>query len=133
MRQPHNRPVRIFRCPRCRAEDISADAHPTRVLDNGFERPVFVCRGCYRPAELEFRISCQLADIEYLPLAIRDGLARLRDFYRARLAEYDDPGLLMDDADRLAATRPISTALADVERRLAIGPIEPTGPTTEPN
>ncbi|TMB96270.1 MAG: hypothetical protein E6J38_04255 [Chloroflexi bacterium] len=27
--------MRIFRCPRCRAEDISADAHPARVLDNG--------------------------------------------------------------------------------------------------
>jgi len=77
--------MRIFRCPRCRAEDISGDAHPTRVLDNGVERPVFVCRNCYRAAELEFRIASQTADIGYVPLAIRDGLRQLRDFYRARL------------------------------------------------
>jgi len=114
--------MRIFRCPRCRAEDISADAHPTRVLDNGVERPVFVCRNCYRVAELEFRIACQTADIGYVPLAIRDGLARLRDFYRARLAEYDDPDVLIDEVDRLAATRPIREALESAERRLAIGP-----------
>src|SRR5438067_4169874 len=79
--------MRIFSCPRCRAEDISADAHPTRVLDNGVERPVFVCRNCYRAAELEFRIASQTADLGYVPLAIRDGLRLLRDFYRARLAE----------------------------------------------
>ncbi len=118
--------MRIFRCPRCRAEDISADAHPARVLDNGVERPVFVCRGCYRAAELEFRIACQAADLGYVPLAIRDGLALLRDFYRARLEEYARPEVLMDDVDRLAATGPIRDALADVERRLAIGPVEPT-------
>ena len=102
-------PMRIFRCPRCRAEDISADAHPTRVLDNGIERAVFVCRNCYRAAELEFRIACQTADLGYVPLATRDGLALLRDFYRARLAEYADPNVLMDDVDRLAATRSTSS------------------------
>ncbi len=100
--------MRIFRCPRCRAEDISADAHPTRVLDNGVERPVFVCRNCYRAAELEFRIASHTADRGYVPLAIRDGLRRLRDFYRERLAERDG-----DDAR-------VRAALEDVERRLAI-------------
>lgn len=118
--------MHIHRCPRCRAEDISADAHPARVLDNGVERVVFVCRGCYRAAELEFRIACQAADIGYAPLAIRDALAHLRSFYRERLAEYDRPDVLMDDVDRLAATRPIRDALAEVERRLAIGPVPPT-------
>jgi transcription elongation factor Elf1 len=98
--------MRIFRCPRCRAEDISADAHPTRVLDNGVERPVFVCRNCYRAAELEFRIASQTADLPYVPLAIRDGLRQLRDFYRARLADDDDPR--------------VRAALDEVERRLAI-------------
>ena len=116
--------MRIHRCPRCRAEDISADAHPTRVLDNAIERSVFVCRNCYRAAELEFRIACQTADVGYIPLAIRDGLARLRDFYRARLAEYDDADVLMDDVDRLAATQRIRDALEGVERRLAIGPTD---------
>ena len=98
--------MRIFRCPRCRAEDISADAHPTRVLDNGVERPVFVCRNCYRAAELEFRIASQTADLGYVPLAIRDGLRRLRDFYKARIADDDDPR--------------VRTALEEIERRLAI-------------
>ncbi len=99
--------MRILRCPRCRAEDISADAHPTRVLDNGVERPVFVCRNCYRAAELEFRIASQTADLHYVPLAIRDGLRRLRDFYREQLAD--------DEGDPR-----VRAALAEVERRLAI-------------
>ena len=98
--------MRIYSCPRCRAEDISADAHPTRVLDNGTERPAFVCRNCYRAAELEFRIASQTVDLQYAPLAIRDGLRRLREFYRARLADEDDPR--------------VRTALDEVERRLAI-------------
>ena len=114
--------MRIFRCPRCRAEDISADAHPTRVLDNGLERVVFVCRNCYRAAELEFRIASQTDDRGYLPMAIRDGLFALRDLYRARLAEFDDPDVLMDDSERVGATRSIRTALESVERRLAIAP-----------
>jgi hypothetical protein len=96
----------LYRCPRCLAEDISADAHPARVLDNGVERPLFVCRNCYRPAELEFRIACHTAEIGYVPLAIRDGLRQLRDFYRARLEADDDPR--------------VRAALDDVERRLAI-------------
>jgi hypothetical protein len=114
--------MRIFRCPRCRAEDISADAHPTRVLDNGLERVVFVCRNCYRAAELEFRIASQTNDLGYVPLPIRDGLFALRDFYRARVAEYDDPDALLDEADLVAATRAIRAALESVERRLAIAP-----------
>ena len=112
--------MRIYRCPRCRAEDISPDAHPARVIDNGIERALFVCRNCYRAAELEFRIACQAADLGYVPLALRDGLFLLRGFYRERLAEYDDPDVLMDDTDRLAATRRIRDALETVERRLAI-------------
>jgi hypothetical protein len=112
--------MRIYRCPRCRAEDISADAHPSRILDNGVERMVFVCRNCYRACELEFRIACDSADIIYVPLTIRGALSALRGFYRDRLAEYDDPSLLMDDADRTAATRGIREALESVERRLAI-------------
>ncbi len=118
--------MRIHRCPRCRAEDISADAHPARVLDNGVERAVFVCRGCYRPAELEFRIACQSADVGYVPLSIRAGLQLLRGFYADRLADYEGPGVLMDDTDRFAATRRIRDALEEVERRLAIGPLEPS-------
>jgi transcription elongation factor Elf1 len=114
--------MRIFRCPRCRAEDISADAHPTRVLDNGTERVVLVCRNCYRAAELEFRIASQTEDLGYVPMAIRDSLFALRDFYRARLAEYDDPNVLLDDSERVDATRAIRTALESVERRLAIAP-----------
>ena len=104
------------------ARDNSADAHPARVLDNGVERPFFVCRNCYRAAELEFRIACQTADVGYVPLAIRDGLALLRDFYRERIAEYDDPKMLMDDVERVAATRRIRDALDGVERRLSIAP-----------
>jgi transcription elongation factor Elf1 len=125
-RRRDNGTVRIHRCPRCRAEDISADAHPSRILDNGLERVVLVCRNCYRACELEFRIACQTADIGYVPLAIRDGLFALRDFYRARLAEYDDPAVLMDDVDRLAATRRIREALESVERRLAIAATDAT-------
>jgi hypothetical protein len=81
------------------------------VLDNGVERPVFVCRNCYRAAELEFRIASQTADLGYVPLAIRDGLRQLRDFYAARLAEVEDE----DEVDPR-----IRAALAEVERRLAI-------------
>ncbi len=114
--------MRIYRCPRCRAEDISADAHPARVLDNGTERIVFVCRNCYRPAELEFRIACQTADFGYDALGIREGLTYLRDFYVERLAEYDDPDVLMDDTDKLAATRRIRDALTTIDRRLGLGP-----------
>ena len=102
--------MRIFRCPRCRAEDISADAHPTRVLDNAVERPIFVCRNCYRAAELEFRIASQTADLGYVPLAIRDGLRLLRDFYSARLVD--------DDEDPR-----VRAALEEVERRLTIDAI----------
>jgi len=41
-----------------------------------------------------------------VPLAIRDGLRRLRDFYNARLADDDDPR--------------VRAALDEIERRLAI-------------
>lgn len=100
----------LYRCPRCRAEDISADAHPARLLDNGMERPFFVCRNCYRAAELEFRIASSAAGLGYVRLAIRDGLRQLRDFYAARLAEDDDPR--------------VRSALAEVDRRLAIEAVQ---------
>ena len=60
-RASDNAVVRVTRCPRCRAEDIAADAHPARVLSNGVEVRVFVCRACYRPTELEYRIACDTA------------------------------------------------------------------------
>jgi hypothetical protein len=103
--------MRITRCPRCRAEDITADAHPTRLMQNGVTAPVFVCRNCFRAAELEFRIACEANDLPYTPLAIRESLRLLRGFYRERQAESpDDPRL--------------ATVLADVERRLSIEPVQ---------
>src|SRR5260221_10435099 len=116
--------MRVTRCPRCRAEDIAADAHPARVLSNGTELRSYVCRSCYRPAELEYRIACETAGVRYAPLPIRDALQGLRDFYRARLAEWDDPDLLLEDSERTQASAPVRAALADIDRRLAIGPVE---------
>jgi hypothetical protein len=116
--------MRVTRCPRCRAEDIAADAHPARVLTNGADLVLYVCRSCYRPAELEYRIACETAGITYAPLAMRDALRGLRDFYRARLAEWADPDILMDAPEREQAAASIRAALADVDRRLAIGPVE---------
>lgn len=115
--------MRIYRCPRCRAEDISADAHPTRLLQNGQHLPVFVCRSCFRAAELEYRIACETNGLSYAPLAIRDALKLLSDFYLDRLADWKDPDLLVDDDQREAATAPIRAALADIERRRAIEPV----------
>lgn len=112
--------MRIRRCPRCRAEDIGADAHPTRLLQNGVVAPVFVCRSCFRPAELEFRIACETNGIPYAPLSIREALQRLAHFYAERLRELDEPALYADDLERGAATLPVRVALADVERRLAV-------------
>jgi hypothetical protein len=124
-RASDNAAMRVTRCPRCRAEDIAADAHPTRVLNNGVETRVFVCRGCYRPAELEFRIASETTGASFRPLPIREGLRALHDFYLARLAEADDPDLLIENEERAATGAPIRAALADVDRRLAIGPVEP--------
>ena len=108
--ETYDRAVPIARCPRCRAEDISADAHPTRLLQNGQTTPVFVCRNCFRPAELEFQIACEANEIPYRPLAIRESLRLLRDFYRDRqAASPDDPH--------------VAGALADIERRLSIEPV----------
>ena len=111
-RASDNAPVSVTRCPRCRAEDIAADAHPTRVLSNGVEVRVYVCRNCYRPTELEYRIACDAAGIAYRALPIRAALGGLRDFYRGQLAERGDPE--------------IRAALDDVERRLAIAPVDAT-------
>ena len=116
--------MRITRCPRCRAEDIAADAHPARVLRGGERSPLLVCRSCYRAAELEYRIACGSAGIAYAPLPVREGLCLLRDFYLDRYAEWQDPDLLLEDADRAAATQRIRGALEDVERRLAIAVAE---------
>lgn len=115
--------MRIHRCPRCRAEDISADAHPTRVLDNGRLRPLLVCRSCYRAAELELRIACEAADVPYAPMPIREALALLGDFYLDRLAEVDDPDVLLDADQRRSLRAPIEAALDEVRRKLAIEPV----------
>ena len=122
-RASDNAPVRVTRCPRCRAEDITADAHPARILSNGVDVHVFVCRSCYRPTELEYRIACETTGVTYRSLPIRGALRALHDFYLARLAEVDDPDLLLEDDARVAAGVPIRAALADVDRRLAIAPV----------
>jgi len=103
--------VRITRCPRCLAEDITADAHPSRRLVDGIPATFFVCRECFRPAELEFQISCEGATVPYARLPIRESLRLLRSFYQDRQRESpDDPHL--------------AAALQEVERRLLIGPVE---------
>lgn len=116
--------MRIFRCPRCRAEDISADAHPARVLREGRAVPVLVCRNCYRPADLEYRIACENAGVAYEPPPIRASLKLLRDFYLDRLADSRDPDLLLEDDERDRLSAPVRSALADVDRRLRIAPID---------
>jgi hypothetical protein len=126
-RASDNARMRVTRCPRCRAEDIAADAHPARVLNNGVEIRVFVCRSCYRPAELEYRIAGETAGIPYRPLPIREALRSLHDFYLARLVELDDPDLLLEDEERAAGAAPIRAALADIDRRLAIAPVAEPG------
>jgi hypothetical protein len=103
--------VRITRCPRCLAEDITADAHPSRRLVDGIPATFFVCRECFRAAELEFQISCEGATIPYARLPIRESLRLLRSFYQDRQRESPDD-------TQLAA------ALQEVERRLLIGPVE---------
>jgi hypothetical protein len=103
--------MRITRCPRCRAEDISADAHPSRRLLDGVPAAVFVCRDCFRAAELEFQISCDGANIPYARLPIRESLRLLRGFYEERQRESPDDGR-------------VTAALQEVERRLLIGPVE---------
>ncbi len=113
----------IHRCPRCRAEDISADAHPVRVIRGDRTEIVAVCRNCYRAAELGYRLACDSAGIPYAPLPIRGGLFALADFYERRLAALDDPDLLLEDDDRLATKAPVQSALDDVKRRLAIEPV----------
>ena len=90
------------------------------MLSNGTEVRSHVCRNCYRPTELEYRIACDSAGVAYQPLSIREALRGLREFYLARLAEWADPDLLMDEPERAAATMAIRAALADVDRRLAI-------------
>jgi hypothetical protein len=102
--------VRITRCPRCLAEDISADAHPSRRLVEGVPATVFVCRDCFRAAELEFRIASESSNLPYARLPIRESLRLLRGFYQDRLR--DSP-----DDERVTA------ALQEVERRLLIGPV----------
>jgi hypothetical protein len=103
--------MRITRCPRCLAEDITADAHPSRRLIDGMPATFFVCRECFRPAELEFQISCESSNIPYARLPIRESLRLLRGFYQDRSRESPD------DAR-------VTAALQEVERRLLIGPVE---------
>jgi hypothetical protein len=115
--------VLIHRCPRCRAEDISADAHPVRVVRGDRTEIVAVCRNCYRAAELEYRLACDNAGVPYATLPIREGLFALAEFYERRLAALDDPDLLLEDDDRAATKAPVQVALEDVRRRLAIEPV----------
>ena len=103
--------VALVRCPRCRAEDISADAHPSRRLVDGRAKPFLVCRDCFRAAELEFRISCEAAGVTYAPLAIRDALRTLHEFYGERIAAAPDDVR-------------VRSALEDIERRLAITAVD---------
>jgi hypothetical protein len=71
----------------------------------------FVCRDCFRAAELEFRISCESSNIPYARLPIRESLRLLRGFYKDRQSEAPDDGR-------------VTAALGEVERRLLIGPVE---------
>jgi hypothetical protein len=103
--------MRITRCPRCLAEDISADAHPSRRLIDGMATAFVVCRECFRAAELEFQISCESADIPYARLPIRESLRLLRGFYQERQREFPDDGR-------------VTEALQEIERRLLIAPVE---------
>jgi hypothetical protein len=103
--------VRITRCPRCLAEDISADAHPSRRLIEGMPATFFVCRDCFRPAELEFQISSESSNIPYARLPIRESLRLLQRFYKERLRDSPEDGR-------------VNAALQEVERRLLIGPVE---------
>jgi hypothetical protein len=102
--------VPLVRCPRCLAEDISADAHPSRRLVDGRAEPYLVCGNCFRPAELEFRIACNTDGPDYSPLPTRESLRLLRDLYLTREHDSPDPR--------------VAEALEDVERRLAIGPLD---------
>jgi hypothetical protein len=103
--------VRITRCPRCLGEDITADAHPSRRIVEGMPTTFFVCRDCFRAAELEFQISCESSNIPYARLPIRESLRLLRGFYKDRQGEFPD------DAR-------VTEALQEIERRLLIGPVE---------
>ena len=71
----------------------------------------FVCRDCFRPAELEFQISCESSNVPYARFLIRESLRLLRDFYQDRQRESPDDGR-------------VTAALQEVERRLLIGPVE---------
>jgi hypothetical protein len=107
----YDRSMRITRCPRCLAEDITADAHPSRRLLDGTPATFFVCRECFRPAELEFQIASESSNIPYARLPIRESLRLLRGFYKERQRESPDDGR-------------VTAALQEVERRLLIGPVE---------
>ena len=86
--------------------------------------PVLVCRGCYRPAELEYRIACENGGVPYTTLPIREGLALLRDFYLDRLGEWRDPDLLLEDDEREQGAARIRGALEEVDRRARIAPLD---------
>ena len=103
--------MHLTRCPRCLAEDITADAHPARRLVDGAPAIFFVCRDCFRPAELEFQISCESSNIAYARLPIRESLRLLRSFYQDRRRESPDDSR-------------VTAALEEIERRLLIGPVE---------
>ncbi|MDQ2913265.1 MAG: hypothetical protein M3T56_08425, partial [Chloroflexota bacterium] len=62
--------------------------------------------------------------LPYAALAIREGLALLRDFYLDRLAEWRDPDLLLEDDEREQGAARIRGALAEVDRRVRIAPLD---------
>ena len=108
---------------RAAARRTSRPTRTPRVLGSGVETERFVCRGSYRPTELEFRIACELTGTPYRPLPIREALRGPRDFYRARLAELDDPDLLIENDERTAYGAPNRAALGRCRARLAIAPV----------
>ena len=68
-------------------------------------------------------IACDTAGIPLQPMPIRTGLALLADHYLDRLAALDHPDLLLDDDQRAALKRPITVALEEVRRKLALEPV----------
>ncbi|HKW78806.1 MAG TPA: hypothetical protein VJQ09_06865 [Candidatus Limnocylindria bacterium] len=63
-------------CTRCLEVDISADAHPERLLRGDEVVDVVVCPERSRATELEFRTAAETRGVAYVRLPIRDGLRR---------------------------------------------------------
>ena len=78
---------------------------------DGIPATFFVCRDCFRPAELEFQIASESSNLPYARLPIRESLRLLRGFYQDRHREFPED-------------RRVTEALQEIERRLLIGPVE---------